>query len=129
MRHCMKRKIILTFTAIMLLSSLTVFAVSYPPQLYHRAERQDKFKKGDIVYMFHSGTNDIKETIHAGDSLTVYRISPSCEMTPIGIIKVISYIGETHLKGEVFAGEIKPDDIAKKDKVSCLVISAGVCNP
>jgi hypothetical protein len=32
------------------------------------------------------------------------------------------------LKGEVFAGEIKPDDVAKKGNVSFLVISAAKCD-
>lgn len=107
---------------------LAAFAVSYPPQLYHREVRHDKFVKGDIVYLFHSGTEDVKKTIHVNDTLAVYRTNPSCEVTPIGIIKVISFVGETYIKGEVFAGEIKPDDIAKKENVSCLVISAGVCD-
>ena len=106
---------------------LAAFAVSYPAQLYHREERHDKFVKGDTVYMFHSGTEDVKKTIHVNDTLAVYRTSPSCEVTPIGIIKVISFVGETYIKGEVFAGEIKPDDIAKKENVSCLVISAEIC--
>lgn len=106
---------------------LMVSAVSYPVQLYHRQERHDKFTKGDTVYLFHSGTDDVKKTVHAGDILTVYRISTSCEISPIGLIKVLSYVGETYVKGEVFAGEIKPDDIAKKESVSCLVIAAGMC--
>ncbi len=70
-----------------------------------------------------------KKTIHVNDTLAVYRTSPSCEVTPIGIIRVISFVGETYIKGEVFAGEIKPDDIAKKENVSCLVISAEMCVP
>jgi hypothetical protein len=81
------------------------------------------------VYLFHSGTDDVKKTIHANDILTVYRINPSCEVNPVGIIKVLSYIGETYIKSEVLVGEIRPDDIAKKGNVSCLVISAGMCNP
>ena len=107
---------------------LSAFAVSYPVQLYHREVRHDKSVKGDTVYMFHSGTEDVRKTIHVNDTLAVYRTSPSCEVTPIGIIKVLAFVGETYIKGEVFAGEIKPDDIAKKDSVSCLVISAEMCN-
>ena len=106
---------------------LEAFGVSYPPPLYHRAERHDKFVKGDVVYLFHSGTDDVKKTIHVGDTLAVYRTTPACEILSIGIIRVVSFEGETYLKGEVFAGEIKPDDIAKKERVSCLVISAGMC--
>ena len=121
-----------TIITLMLLFSvsapLAASAVSYPVQLYHREIRHDKFVKGDTVYMFHSGTEDVKNTIHVNDTLAVYRTSPLCEVTPIGIIKVISFVGETYIKGEVFAGEIKPDDIAKKANVSCLVISAGVCD-
>lgn len=104
------------------------FGVSYPPsQLYHKEERHDRLVKGDVVYLFHSGIADVRKTIHVNDNLTVYRISPSCEVTPIGIIKVVSFVGETYLKGEVFDGEIMPDDIAKKGTLSCLVISAGMC--
>jgi hypothetical protein len=106
---------------------LAAFAVSYPANLYHREDRHDKFTKGDVVYLFHSGTDDVRKTIHINDTLAVSRITPSCEVVPIGLIRVVSFVGETYIKGEVFAGEIRPDDIAKKDKVSCLVISAGIC--
>jgi hypothetical protein len=130
----MKKKIAIVFIVILLFTSvsapLTVFAVSYPPPLYHRQDRGETVMKvGQIVYLFHSGTDDVKKTIHANNILTVYRINPSCEVNPVGIIKVLSYIGETYMKAEVLEGEIRPDDIAKKGNVSCLVISAGMCNP
>jgi hypothetical protein len=86
-------------------------------------------KVGQILYLFYSGTDDVKKTIHDNDILTVYRINPSCEVNPVGIIKVLFYVGETYIKAEVLEGEIRPDDIAKKGNVSCLVISAGMCNP
>ena len=129
----MKKKIAIVFIVILLFTSvsapLTVFAVSYPPPLYHRQDRGETVMKvGQIVYLFHSGT-DVKKTIQANNILTVYRISPSCQVNPVGIIKVLSYIGETYIKAEVLEGEIRPDDIAKKGNVSCLVISAGMCNP
>jgi len=129
----MKRKITGIISIILFLlavsAPLTVFAVSYPVQLYPQEVRHDKFVKGDTVYLFHSGTDDVKKNIHINDTLAVYRTSPSCEVTPIGIIRVVSFVGETYIKGEVFAGEIKPDDIAKKENVSCLVISADMCAP
>lgn len=120
--------IIVILLLVAVIAPLAAFAVSYPVQLYHREVRHDKFVKGDTVYMFHSGTDDVKKTIHVNDTLAVYRITPSCEVLPIGVVRVISFVGGTYIKGEVFAGEIKPDDIAKKDKVSCLIISAGICN-
>ena len=107
---------------------LAASAVSYPVQLYHREVRHDKFVKGDTVYMFHSGTEDVKKTIHVNDTLSVYRVTPACEAAPVGIVKVISFVGETYIQGEVFAGELKPDDIAKKENVSCLIISVEICD-
>jgi hypothetical protein len=130
----MKKKISIVFIVILLFTSVSaplfVSAVSYPPPIYHRKDKGETvMKAGQIVYLFHSGKDVVKKTIHADNILTVYRISPSCEISPVGIIKVLSYIGETYIKAEVLEGEIRPDDIAKKGNVSCLVILAGICNP
>jgi len=129
----MKKKIIRSFAILLLLAAVNnapaiVFATSYMP-FYHLRDRDEAFMTaGRIVHLFHSGTDDVKKTIHGNDILTVYRITPSCELKEVGKIKVIGYIGDTYLKGEVVEGEIKPDDIAKKGNVSCLIISAGICN-
>jgi hypothetical protein len=131
----MKKKIAIVFIMILLFTSISaplfVSAVSYPPpSLYHRKDKGETVMKvGQIVYLFHSGKDVVKKTIHANNILTVYRISTSCEISPVGIIRVLSYIGETYIKAEVLEGEIRPDDIAKKENVSCLVILAGMCNP
>ena len=109
---------------------LTVSAVSYPPApLYHHPQKADAvLTPGAIVYLFHSGTDEINNAIHADDILTVKRISTSCEVRDVGKIRIISHIGETYLKCEVMEGEIMPNDIANKGKFSFLVISAGTCN-
>jgi hypothetical protein len=85
-------------------------------------------KTGHTLYLFHSGTDDAKKAVHENEILTVYRINPSCEVKVAGRIRMIAYIGETYLKGEVVEGEVKSGDIAKKGKVSFLVISARACN-
>jgi hypothetical protein len=105
----MKRKIAIILIVILLFTfvnaPLAVFAVSYPPPLYHRQDRSETvMKAGQTVYLFHSGTDDVRKTIHANDLLTVYRINPSCEVNPVGIIKVLSYVGETYIKAEVLEG-------------------------
>jgi hypothetical protein len=131
MRKMINRK----FTTLLIMLAvgfpLTVFAVSYPPApLYHREYLAETvIKAGQTVYLFHSGTEEVRMTIQNNDILTVYRINPFCEVKTVGKIKIISHVGDTYLKGEVIEGEIKPDDIAKKGNVSCLVISAGMCNP
>ena len=44
-------------------------------------------------------------------------------MKQVGKIRIISYIGEDYLKGEVVEGEVKVGDIAKKGDVASLVVS------
>jgi hypothetical protein len=39
---------------------------------------------------------------------------------------VLSYIGDTHLKGEVIEGEVRTGDIAKKGEAATMIISAEV---
>jgi hypothetical protein len=129
-----KMKITRIILMIVLLASvcapLAVSAVSYPPApLYHHPQKAETIlTSGAIVYLFHSGTDEINSAIHANDILTVYRINTSCEVREVGKIRVISHIGETYLKCEVMEGEITPNDIAKKGNVAFLVISAGTCN-
>ena len=131
----MKKKIASICIVILLLSAapnpLPVWATSYMPTFfYHQQDiKETVMKAGQTVYLFHSGTEDVKRGIRDNDILIVYRISPACEIKMTGKIRVISYIGDIYLKGKIIEGEIRPNDIAKKGNVSCLVISAVMCNP
>ena len=131
----MKRKIAGILIVVPLLLAavypLTAIAASYLPALfYHQNDiAETVIKVGQTAYLFHSGTEDVKRTIHVKDILIVYRISPLCEVKKVGTIKVISNIADTYFKGEVAEGEIRPNDIAKKGNASCLVISVGLCSP
>jgi hypothetical protein len=129
----MKRKIASTIIVILLAAAnpLTVVAASYlPAALYHKEHiTETVMKVGQTVYLFHSGTEDIRNTIQVNDILTVYRTSALCETKTVGTIRVVSLVADTYFKAEVVEGEISPNDIAKKGNVSCLVISAGLCNP
>lgn len=129
----MKTKVILLYAVALLLLTVgvpvTVFATSYYPPLFHRQNiGETGMKAGQTLHLFHSGTDDVKKVVHVTDVLTVYRISPLCEMQESGRIRVIEFVGETYLKCEVIEGEVKSGDIARKGKVSFLVISAGACN-
>jgi len=131
----MKKKIAGILIVILLLlvavNPLTALAASYLPAFfYHQNDiAETVIKVGQPAYLFHSGTEDVKRTIHVNDILIVYRISPLCEVKKVGTIKVISNIADTYFKGEVAEGEIRPNDIAKKGNASCLVISVGLCSP
>jgi len=122
--------------AILLVSSLglpgLVNAVSWSPVEEEREAQAAKgvMVKGAVVCLFQSGTADVKKAITVNDILSVYRESKSHELKEVGKIKVLSYVGEDYLKGEVIEGEIKADDIAKKGEVASLIISFGdSCQP
>jgi hypothetical protein len=102
-------------------------AVSWSPLEEEREEKAAKklMVKGAIVCLFQSGTADVKKAINVNDVLSVYRESKSHELKEVGKIKVLSYVGEDYLKGEVVEGEIKAEDIAKKGDVASLIISSG----
>ena len=95
-----------------------------PEELAEKAAKGIKVK-GEMVCLFQSGTEDVKKTISIGDVLVVYRESPKHELKEVGKIKVLSYVGEDYLKGEVVEGEVMAGDIAKKGDVASLVIFSG----
>jgi beta-lactam-binding protein with PASTA domain len=101
-------------------------AVSYPVVEEQREAKAAKGirEKGETVCLFQSGTADVKKMISVGDLITVYRESGKHELKEVGKIKVLSYIGEDYLKGEVIEGEVRTGDIAKKGDVASLVISS-----
>ncbi len=129
------KKTVWIFIVMVLLSimgfSLHAFAVSYSVVEEQRDEKLAKglMVKGTMVCLFQSGTADVKKAININDILTVYREGKSHELKEVGKIKVLSYVGEDYLKGEVIEGEIKAGDIAKKGDVASLIISSGdKCN-
>ncbi len=104
-----------------------VNAVSWSPLQEEREAKEAKgiMVKGAIVCLFQSGTADVKKAISINDILPVYRENKSQELREVGKIRVLSYVGEDYLKGEVVEGEIKAGDIAKKGDVASLIISSG----
>jgi hypothetical protein len=117
--------------AVLLISSMglphLVNAASWSPLQKEREEKAARgtMVKGTVVCLFQSGTADVKKAININDIFSVYRESKSQELKEVGKIKVLSYVGENYLKGEVVEGEIKAGDIAKKGNVASLIISLG----
>jgi hypothetical protein len=101
-------------------------AVSWSPLQEERDEKLAKglMVKGTVVCLFQSGTADVKRAINVNDVLPVYREGKSHELKEVGKIKVLSFVGEDYLKGEVVEGELKAGDIAKKGDVASLIISS-----
>ncbi len=120
-----------TLLAVLLISCMGLpqlaNAVSWSPLQEEREEKAAKgiMEKGTIVCLFQSGTAEVKKAISIGDVIVVYREGPKHELKEVGKIKVLSYVGEDYLKGEVVEGELKAGDIAKKGDVASLIISSG----
>ncbi|MDA8099403.1 MAG: hypothetical protein M0042_07245 [Nitrospiraceae bacterium] len=81
--------------------------------------------KGQSLCLFQSGTEDVRKAFIVNDVIPVYREGTSHDLTEVGKIKVLSYVGVDYLKGEVVEGEIRTGDIAKKGNAASLVVSAG----
>lgn len=101
-------------------------AVSWSPLQEEREEQAAKgvIEKGEVVCLFQSGTAEIKKEIHVNDILTVYREDQHHQLKEVGKIKILSYIGNDYLKGEVIEGELEAGDTAKKGDIASLVISS-----
>jgi hypothetical protein len=105
----------------------TALAVAYYP-LYHLQEGDETAAAvGQTVFLFFSGADEERRSLHEGDLLPVSRIGRSCEATTVGKIRVVALLGETYLKAEVVEGRIRVGDLARKDAFSCLVIPAEPC--
>ncbi len=117
--------------AFLVLSFAVVFprwanAVSFSPVPGENEEKAEKGirVKGETVCLFQSGTADVRQAIGVGDVLSVFRQEKSGPVREVGKIRVLSYVGDDYLKGEVVEGELRTGDIAKKGDVASLVISS-----
>jgi hypothetical protein len=104
--------------------SLVARATSFNPLIEEHRQLKEKLsmKTSALVYLFHSGTPDVKKALAINDILIVYRGNSSCEMKEVAKIKILSNPSDNYVKGEVIKGEITEGDIAKKGSVGFLVI-------
>ena len=66
------------------------------------------------MYLFNSGTQDVKMALAVDDTLIVYRKNTSCEMKEVKKIRIHSHIGDNYIKGVVIKGTIEDGNIAKR---------------
>lgn len=79
---------------------------------------------GAKIYLFHSGTDEVRKLINVNDVLTVYRESPpdiAPGSTEAGKVRILFPLGDYYFEGEVIEGAIQPGNLAKKGKVACLI--------
>jgi hypothetical protein len=100
----------------------TLHAVTYPfPENEPLFVKEEAVMKiGSRVYLFHSGTDEVRNTINVHDVLSVYREYPpdiSVEQKKVGKVKVTAPLGDYYFDGEVIGGEVKAGDVAKKEQL------------
>jgi hypothetical protein len=81
---------------------------------------------GTKIYLFHSGTDEVRKTINVDDVLTVYReYPPDClpGSTEAGKVRILCPLGDYYFEGEVVEGAIHPGYLAKKGTVAFFITS------
>jgi len=124
------KKILRTLWFLMapLLIPAVVHAVTYSFPENEPAYLKDEavINAGTKLYLFHSGSEDVKKAINVNDILIVYREYPpdiSPEARESGKVKVLSTLGEYYYEAEVIEGSVHPGYLAKKGTIACFITS------
>lgn len=118
----------LWFLVAHLLMPAVVHAVAYPFPENEPAYLKDEavLNVGTRLYLFHSGTDDVKKAINVNDVLTVYREYPSgisLEARETGKVKILSFSGGYYYEAEVIEGAVHPGYLARKGTIACFITS------
>ncbi|NVN91556.1 MAG: hypothetical protein HXX11_13275 [Desulfuromonadales bacterium] len=122
----MKKLILLLFLVVTVVVTSSLHAVTYPFPENEPAYLKEEavMKVGTKLYLFQSGTQDVKKSIHVNDILVVYREYPpnlSLETRVTGKIKIISCRGKYFYEAEVIEGEVHPNDLAIKGSAAFII--------
>jgi len=122
----MKKHVVILFITAVLAGATVVHAVTYPfPGAGPVTMAHDAvLRAGARVYLFQSGTTDVKNSIRSDDLLAVYREYPpdfSVGTREAGRVKVLYPLGDYYFMGEVTEGEVQPGFLAKKGGVACII--------
>ncbi len=119
------RKFIFMLPVIMLLGGLLTTGGNgaSPPEVMSELV----VKAGQTVWLFHSGTPEVRKAICPGEVLPVYREvdvgGDRYKVEEVGKVKVLSYAGRNYFEARVVSGSVKVGDVATKNAVSCMVIA------
>lgn len=80
-------------------------------------------RPGAVVFLFHSGTEETRRAIRAGDVLVAFRSLIDGRQQAVGKIRVDAAAGALCFRGEVLEGEVRPHDITHAGSVSLMVIA------
>jgi len=119
---------ILRLLIVPLVMPTVVYAVTYPfPEKEpSHVKVEAAMTVGTKIYLFHSGSDEVRKTINVNDVLTVYREYPPdiCPgSTEAGKVRILFPLGDYYFEGEVVEGEMHPGYLAIKGTVACFITS------
>jgi hypothetical protein len=106
---------------------LRAAATSYDPLTREEEPAAAEMAAGATIYLFHSGTEQVRRALQVGDVLEVTRVGADGTALGVGKIRVTASAGAVCLRGEVLEGRVRLHDVAEKGGVSCLVIPKAAC--
>ncbi len=116
-------------TCVIIFSLVVATAVSLvAPSFGREVMSKLVMKAGQKVWLFHSGTPDVKKVICMDEVIPVYREVKKgsvYDVQEVGKVKVLAPEGEHYFEAEVVSGTVKVGDIATRGAASCLVQPLG----
>lgn len=79
---------------------------------------------GAAVFLFHSGTDQTRRSVRAGDVLTALRSRMNGSGDPAGALRVDAAVGERCFRGRVLEGELRVHDLVSAGSVFYLVLDS-----
>ncbi len=125
-----------TIVKILALSTFGLLAISPLAVYADKTFKSEVVKKsGDNLYLFKSGTRDVKKDFCLNDVVPVYREvaygwpikgwGEVKSINEVGKIKILSYVGDHDFEAQVVNGSVRAGDVAEKVGDSCPVQPAG----
>jgi hypothetical protein len=121
-------RVMAVLLAAVIVGPMKAYGTSYDP-LPHGEEgtAATAMAPGATVYLFHSGTEEVRRSMRVGDVLVVSRPGEYGTSRTVGKIQVAAPAGAFCLRGEVLDGSIHLQDLASREGVYCLVVPEVVC--
>jgi hypothetical protein len=124
-----------TLVRTLILSFFVTFTISTLPVYAAKSFNSEAVKKsGENVYLFDSGSQNVKKEFCQNDIIPVYRdvfhsfyfkgIGMAQSVEQVASIKILSYEGDRYFNAQVLNGVVAAGDVATKVGANCPVIPA-----
>ena len=127
MGTCTAKLVVLILVLMVVGGGARVGATSFDPLPREQETAAREISPGETVFLFHSGTPEVRRSLKIGDVLGVFRVGRDGSIRSVGGIRATAFVGEFCLRGEVIEGRILQQDVAEKNRTYLLVIQGALC--